>query len=214
MLSYAALACVTVASAGDGWDNRIVATLSVPKLTERDYLTIERAADYKSEFVAGEMYAMSGGTPRHSYIGLSASSHLKQQTRGSNCKTFNSDLRIRAHSGDYFYPDAFVVCGPLQMHEGSKDVCINPMLILEVLSPSTAAYDKGLKFKLYRTIPTLKDYIMVHFDSVYVEHYTRQPDDSWALREYSGEAALVPLPNINCALSLAAIYEDAMDLPG
>ena len=191
-----------------------MATLPVSKLTEQDYLTIERASEYKSEFVGAEMYAMSGGTARHSYLGGSAYTHLRLQLKGSNCKAFNSELRVRAQSGDFFYPDALVVCGPLQMHAGSKDVCTNPALILEVLSPSTAAYDSGLKFKLYRTIPTLKDYLMVHFDDIYVEHYTRQPDDSWALREYSGEAALVPLPNINCALSLAAIYEDAMELPG
>ena len=191
-----------------------MATLPVPKLSEQDYLTIERAAEYKSEFVAGEMYAMSGGTVRHASLGGNSFAHLKQLLQGSSCRAFNSELRIRAKSGDYFYPDAFAVCGSVEMHAGSKDVCINPVLILEVLSPSTAAYDQGLKFKLYRTIPTLKDYLMVHFDGIYVEHYTRQPDDSWALREYSGDAARVPLPNLSCELSLAAIYEDAMDLPG
>ena len=191
-----------------------MATKPVISLSEQDYLDLDRAADYKSEFVNGEMYAMSGGLPRHAYIGGNVCAHIKSQLKGSSCRAFPSDLRIRASHGDYFYPDVTVVCGLLQLHPGSNDICTNPALIVEVLSPSTAAYDRGLKFQLYRTIPALRDYLMVHCDALYVEHYSRQSDNSWVLREYHGEAAIIPLPNLNCELSLTEIYDGAMELPG
>ena len=191
-----------------------MATKPVTRLTEQDYLDLDRAAEYKSEFVGGEMYAMSGGTMRHASLGGNTYAHFKTLLKGSRCTAFNSDVRVRAKNGEYFYPDVTVVCGPPQTHSDSKDICTNPALIVEVLSPSTAAYDRGLKFQLYRTIQTLKDYLMIHCDAPYVEHYSRQADDSWVLREYHGETARLPLPNLECELSLGEIYEGGMELPG
>ena len=127
---------------------------------------------------------------------------------------FNSDLRIRTPQGNYFYPDASVVCGPIEVPPGTNDVCTNPVLIAEVLSRSTTNYDRGLKFERYRSIPSLRDYLIVHSDAVHVEHYTRQPDNSWVLREYHGESAIVSLPGIQCELPLGSIYLGVMELPG
>ena len=171
---------------------------------------MDRAADYKSEFVNGEMYAMSGGTMRHASLGGNTYAHLKVLLKGSRCTAFNSDVRVGAKNGDYFYPDVTVVCGPPQTIPGSNDICTNPALIVEVLSPSTAAYDRGLKFQLYRTIPALRDYLMVHCDAPYVEHYSRQSDNSWVLREYHGEGAIMPLPNLECELSLAELHGQSL----
>lgn len=183
-------------------------------LTEADYLTLDRAAEYKSEFVDGEISAMSGGTQRHSRLGTKIVTQLDIRLEGSRCMPFNSNLRIRTPQGNYFYPDASVVCGPIEAPPGTNDVCTNPVLIAEVLSPSTANYDRGLKFERYRSIPSLRDYLIIHADSIHVEHYARQPDNSWVLRDYRGEAAFVPLPNLECEISLGSIYLGAMELPG
>ena len=183
-------------------------------LTEADYLTLDRAAEYKSEFVDGEISAMSGGTPRHSRLGFKVGVQLESALQGSKCTTFNSDMRIRTPQGNYFYPDASVVCGPFETHPGTNDVCVNPVLIAEVLSRSTANYDRGLKFERYRSIPSLRDYLIIHADTIHLEHYARQADDSWVLREYRGEAACVPLPNLECELPLGSIYLGVMELPG
>jgi Uma2 family endonuclease len=190
------------------------ATQPIPKLTETDYLALDRAAEYKSEFLDGEMSAMSGLTQRHSRLGVKIACQLELGLQGSKCITFNSNMRMRTPQGNYFYPDASVVCGPLEAYPGTNDVCTNPMLIAEVLSPSTANYDRSLKFERYRAIASFKDYLIIHSDSIHVEHYSRQPDDSWVLREYRGDAAIVPLPSLQCELGLGSIYAGVMELAG
>lgn len=189
-------------------------TLPVARLTEQDYMAIERAANYKSEFVGGEMFAMSGGTARHSRLAGLVFSKLNAQLEGTPYGPFTSDLRVQTPLGDQFYPDVSVGCRPIQTPGDSKDVYTNPVVIIEVLSPSTANYDRGLKFVLYREIPSLKDYLIFHFDDLHVEHYTRQPNDSWLLQHHHGEDARIALPSINCELLLGSIYAGAMDWPG
>src|SRR4051812_24123365 len=106
-------------------------TVPVARLTEQDYLTLERAADYKSEFVGGEIFAMSGGTLRHSRLASRVLSQLDTKLEGSRCAPFTSDLRIRTPHGDQFYPDVSVICSPSEIHDGNKDVCTNPVVIVE-----------------------------------------------------------------------------------
>ena len=189
-------------------------TRPVIRITEQEYLAADRAADYKSEFVAGEMYAMSGGTARHSHLGVRVVRQLDSRLEGSSCTTFNSDMRIRSPRGEHFYPDASVVCGPIETQDGGKDICTNPVLIAEVLSPSTANYDRGMKFVLYRQIPTLMEYLIFHCDSIHAEHYSRSHDGSWVLREYRGDDARIPLPSVQCEIHLGSIYAGVMELPG
>jgi Uma2 family endonuclease len=189
-------------------------TLPVARLTEQDYITQERAANYKSEFVGSEMFAMSGGSARHARLASKILSKLDLQLEGQNCTAINSDLRIRSPQGDQFYPDVSVVCGPIETYAGNTDVCTNPVVIVEVLSPSTTNYDRGLKFVLYREIPSLSDYLIFHWDAIHVEHYTRQKNDSWLLQHYHGDDARIPLPSIRCELGLGSIYAGAMDWPG
>ena len=192
-----------------------MATKPLTQLTEQDYLDLDRAAEYRSEFVNGEMFAMSGGSPRHARLSGTVFFHLESQLQGKRCRAYPTDLRtLVSASGAYLYPDVSVVCGPLQTQEGSNDICTNPALIVEVLSPSTAAYDRGLKFQLYRQIPSLNDYLLVHCDDIFIEHYARQPNEGWLLREYRGSDARIPLGNLGCELHLGSVYEGVMEEPG
>ena len=192
-----------------------MATKPLTQLTEQDYLDLDRAAEYRSEFVNGEMFAMSGGSPRHARLGTKVSFQFELQLQGKSCRSYSSELRIgTGPTKNYLYPDVSVVCGPLLTQEGSNDICTNPALIVEVLSPSTAAYDRGLKFQLYRQIPSLNDYLLVHCDDIFIEHYARQPNEGWLLREYRGTDARIPLGNLGCELQLGSVYEGVMEEPG
>ena len=184
------------------------------RLTEQDYLTLERAAHSKSDFVGGEMIARPGGTLRHSRLAGLVLSNLNAQLEGSGCAPFTSDLRVQTPRGDQFYPDVSVGCRPIKTPDGNTDAYTNPVVIVEVLSPSTANYDRGLKFVLYREILSLKDYLVFHYDAIHVEHWSRQTNGSWLLRDYDGEAARIQLPSIHCELTLGSIYAGAMDWPG
>jgi Uma2 family endonuclease len=192
-----------------------VATQSIPRVSEDEYLRLERAAEYKSEFLDGEIFAMSGGSLRHSYLAVRWINELSLQLGGKNCRVFSSDARIRtSKTGSYLYPDVSVVCGGPQTHENSNDILVNPQLVIEVLSPSTAGYDRGRKFERYREIASLRDYILVHADSPWVEHFARQQDASWIFREYRGLDGAVPIASLDCLVRLADVYSDALDLPG
>jgi Uma2 family endonuclease len=169
---------------------------------------------YKNEFVAGEVFAVSGASARHARLASKVLSKLDLQLEVGGCTAVNSDLRIRTPQGDQFYPDVSVICGPIETHAGNKDICINPVVIVEVLSPSTANYDRGIRFVLYREIPSLSDYLIFHWDAVHVEHYSRQPGDSWLLQHYHGKDARIQLPSIQCELSSGSIYAGAFDWPG
>jgi len=189
-------------------------TQPVTRLTEEEYLRIERAAAYKSEFVDGEMFAMAGGSSRHSTLAANAIADLVVQLRGKRCRVFTSDMRIRTpKSGTQLYPDLSVTCGPTQFHLGSTDIMVNPTLIVEVLSPTTKNYDRGMKFELYREIPTLRHYLILHQASIFAEHYAKHVDSSWILREYRGPDASIPLPEIECELQLGNVYDRVMDEP-
>jgi Uma2 family endonuclease len=184
-----------------------MASQPVTRMTEEEYLRLDRAATYKSEFVDGEMFAMSGGTLWHSRIALNWGSHLLQRLRGRNCEVFNSDARVRiAASGSYVYPDISVVCGGPAMSQ-DDDILVSPTVVIEVLSPSTADYDRGKKFGLYREIASLQEYVLTHSDAAHIEHYARQTDESWIFREYKGIEGSLRLNSIHCEIRLADVYE-------
>ncbi len=190
-----------------------MATAPTPRITEEEYLLLERAAATKSEFVDGEIFAMSGGSLAHSALAANWIGELKTRLRGRNCQVFTSDLRVRTHrTGSYVYPDISVVCGQPQTHRNADDILINPTVVIEVLSPSTADYDLGKKFGLYREIASLRDYILVYPDSAHVEHYSRQPE-SWLFREYTGMEATVYIASIDCSVALRDVYEGVLEPP-
>lgn len=183
-----------------------MATHAIPKLTEEEYLRVERAAEFKSEFVAGEVFAMSGGSLRHSELAANFITALRPKLLG-HCRVYTSDLRVRIKStGDYVYPDISVVCGKPELHPDSDDILINPWLIVEVLSPATENYDRGKKFDLYRRIPSLSEYVLCHQDCVRLEIFTRRADESWIYRDIAGLASTINFASVACEIFISDIY--------
>jgi Uma2 family endonuclease len=183
-----------------------------PLLSAQEYLERERLAEY-SEFYRGETFAMVGGTPRHSLIKSNALGEILFRLKGRLCTAYNSDLRILiAATGLYTYPDISVIRGELQFDDAKRDTVLNPTLIVEVLSDSTEAYDRGKKFEHYRKIPTFREYILVSQDSPKLERFTRNPDDTWTLTVVTGLDQSLDLVTIGVTLPLAEVY-DKLDFP-
>jgi Uma2 family endonuclease len=181
-------------------------------LTEEQYLHIERQAETKSEFHDGEMFAMAGASPNHALLANRIGALLDRRMP-PGCRTFNADLRIKIQSaGLYTYADCSVICGDLQYAGDQRDAILNPLLIVEVFSPSTEGYDRGKKFQLYRTIESFREYLIVHQDRQQVEHYSRQDDGSWLLREHTGADASVAVERLNAQIPLAELYASALNV--
>ena len=176
-------------------------------LTPEEYLTIERKAEYKSEYSDGEMYAMSGASREHNLISLNIASELRSQLRGSPCETYTSDMRVRiTPPRRYLYPDVVVVCGDAEFDDDAVDTLTNPLVIVEVLSPSTENYDRTTKRAWYRRIESLQEYVLVSQDSPHVERYVKR-DEGWALTDTDGLEATIRLESIGCELALSEIYD-------
>jgi Uma2 family endonuclease len=180
------------------------------RLSPEEYLALERKAEHKSEFYQGETFAMPGATYRHNLISSNIGGELRARLRGTECTALIADMRVAtSETGLYTYPDIAVVCGQPRFRDQELDTLLNPAVLVEVLSPSTQNYDRGLKFEMYRTIPTLHDYILVAQDRVHVEHHSRQPDDRWLLWETNDAVATVVLSSLGIALPLSEIYAGA-----
>jgi Uma2 family endonuclease len=194
------------------------------RFTVEEYLAFERASDERHEYLDGVIYAMAGSaSPQamagesedHGTICVNLVTSLATRLRGSPCRVFTKDLKVccgpyRSHTreGLYAYPDLVVVCGPSQYHDQARDVLLNPTVIVEVLSPSTEAFDRGEKFRRYCTwLSTLTDYLLVAQDRPLIDHYHRQQDGTWALHATEGLQAYVHLETIGCAVPLADVYE-------
>ena len=176
-------------------------------LTPEQYLEIEEKAEYKSEYYQGEMFAMAGARRAHNLVGGNVFYQLRHQLRQGTCEVYQSDMRVRVSAtGLYTYPDVVVACSP-QFLDEQQSTLLNPSLIVEVLSPSTEAYDRGEKFKHYRSIETLREYLLVASESVDVELRTRQPDGRWILTSADRLEDTLDLQSIGCRLSLADLYE-------
>jgi Uma2 family endonuclease len=179
-------------------------------LSPEEYLAIERQAEYKSEYVDGVMYAMAGGSERHNLIAGNLITELNIQLREVPCRVYTSDLKVRVpNSKRFFYPDVSVVCGETQFADDESDVVLNPILIAEVLSESTAAFDRGKKFQSYQQIESLQEYLLVSQDEHLAEHYLRQDNGHWLYTKVSGLDGIVILPTLKCQLSLSDIYNKA-----
>ena len=177
--------------------------------TLAEYLDREETAVGRSEFYRGQIFAMSGGTPEHSEASVNILTSLRGRLRGTPCRPYNSDLRIRIPAnGLTTYPDVAVVCGELQRDPLAITAINNPSVIFEVLSDSIESYDRGKKFGLYRQLESLREYILVAQDEAHVERYVRQADDSWLLTVFKGLDAVVQLTTLGCSLPLSEVYED------
>ncbi|RRR70395.1 MAG: Uma2 family endonuclease [Candidatus Viridilinea halotolerans] len=176
-------------------------------LSEEAYLAFEQASSERHEYYQGEIYAMTGGTETHNLLAGNTFAALHNQLSQRPCRVYTSDQRVKVvATGLHTYPDVTVVCGQAQFLEDSRRTLLNPTVIIEVLSPSTERYDRGMKFQHYRTIETLQVYVLIAQDSWRIEHYHRHEGDAWVLREAQGQAAVVHLATIQCTLPLAAVY--------
>ena len=176
--------------------------------TPAEYLELECKADYKSQYVAGEIYAMSGAQSAHVLIQCNLIAALHNLFRGKGCNVFSSDMRVKAQRGElYTYPDASALCGKAEFDFSSKpESLLNPQVIFEVLSPSTEAFDRGEKFARYRRLESLADYVLVASEQMRVEHFVRQTGGDWLLTEYNQPEHRVPLRSVDCELPLSEIY--------
>ena len=145
----------------------------IPKLTPEEYLEIERKAEYKSEYFNGEMFAMAGGAPNHHRLAFRMNGLLFKLLDGRDCEAFTSDAKVRTHPrGLYTYPDLTVVCGKATFAADQRDVLTNPKVIFELLSPSTEAHDRGLKFQQYKLIDSLQEYVLISQFEPLVESFS------------------------------------------
>src|SRR5215210_3868181 len=175
-----------------------MASLPDYHLSPEEYLSIERRAEFKSEYVDGVAYAMAGGSERHNLITANVIIALGVQLRDRPCRVYPSDLKVRLpNSKRFFYPDVSVVCGETQFADEERDVILNPILIVEVLSDSTEAFDRGRKFSSYQQIESLREYLLVSQSEFVVEHFLRQ-EDGWFYTKASGLDAALALPALNC----------------
>ncbi|XXT24328.1 Uma2 family endonuclease [Sorangium sp. So ce429] len=175
-----------------------------------EYLDQERASPTKHEFLNGEIFAMAGGTPEHARLCASVGAELRAQLRGRPCAVYSADLRVRVQTtGLSTYPDVSVVCGKLERDLEDKDAALNPSVLVEVLSDSSEAYDRGQKFAHYRHIPSLREYVLVSQHEPRIEVFHHNEDDSWTLREArAGQGA--HLEAIGCTLSVDEVYQDPL----
>jgi Uma2 family endonuclease len=176
-----------------------------------EYLAQEEHSEIRHEYIAGEVYAMAGGSLEHSLITVNCSGELRLLLRGSGCIVLSPDIKVRAGSA-FLYPDVTVVCGDPEFFEGRDDVICNPLVIVEVLSPSTESFDRGGKFARYRRIELLQAYVMLSQSEAKAERYERQ-GNQWVLTEFEGPDASLELASLNISVSLAALYENVA-LPG
>ena len=185
-----------------------MSTEPLRSLSPEDYLAFERQAETKHEDVGGEVFAMAGASERHNLIVAHLVSELDVQMRGRPCRVYPSDLRVAASpDGPFYYPDVVAVCEQPRFLDTERDTLLNPAVLIEVLSPSTEAFDRGLKFAHYRAIDSLQEVVFVAQDAVRVEHFMRRPGGQWLLSDRSSLDAAVELPSIACRLDLARVYD-------
>lgn len=190
----------------------------VERVTVEDYLRMEREADERHVYLDGRVWAMAGESPFHADISANLLIVVGSQLRGSPCRPRTKDTKVRSGpagpwparttKGLFSYPDIVVVCGEPEYLDDTQEVLTNPAVIFEVLSPSTEAFDRGVKFERYRLWnPTLTDYVLVSQDRPSVDRFTRQPDGSWRMTEHLGLGAVCEVAAIGVRLPLAEVYD-------
>jgi Uma2 family endonuclease len=178
-----------------------------PRISPEEYLALERQAETKSEYLDGEIFAMTGASRKHNRLNLNLAFILDSQLKVEGCEVYASEMRVKvAESGLYTYPDVVVACGEPQFEDAEVDTLLNPQLIIEVLSKSTQDYDRGTKFLHYRALASLREYVLVAQDRIHVEHYLRQ-NDAWRLTETDRREDVIELASVGARLALADVYD-------
>ncbi|HEY5838020.1 MAG TPA: Uma2 family endonuclease [Pyrinomonadaceae bacterium] len=180
----------------------------VTYVTPEEYLRRERLAESRSEYLNGEIFAMTGASRQHNRITINISSSLNLQLKGRPCETYAVDMRVKVRaSGLYTYPDVAVVCGDPQFEDEYVDTLLNPTLLVEVVSQSTERYDRIAKTSYYRTIDSLAEHLLVAQDEIRLEQYVKRPNGQWLLSEYRELDEVVELTAIGCELRLSDVYD-------
>lgn len=184
--------------------------LRIPRTFSADeYLLVERNAAYKSELIGGTIYAMAGASETHITINLNLAAIVHGQLRGSNCRAFGNDMKVRTSpEGLFAYPDLTVVCGERHYHDEVKDVLTNPIALFEILSESTARFDRGDKFLMYQELDSLKDYVLIAQSEPRIEHYVLQENGLWLPTLAHGPGASVRLSSAPVVLTMDEVYEN------
>lgn len=179
------------------------------RYTPEEYLAMEPAADYKSEFFQGEIFALAGGSFNHNLIVGNSFKALSLVLDKKPCRVLMSDMRLLVErNGLYTYPDMMVVCGKVEFVPGRNDTLTNPVVIVEVLSPSTREYDRVKKFALYKQLGSLREYLLVDSEQIHVTHLRRtETGSAWTIEMYDDPQALFNLDSIGCQITLAQIYD-------
>lgn len=185
-----------------------MSALPKKKLTEAEYLVIERAAEFRSEFYAGKMFAMAGTSHQHNEVKDNLIVELGSQLKGGSCRTYSSDMRVKvSRTGLYTYPDIVIVCGPPKFEDHTElDTLLNPQVVIEILSKSTAGYDRGKKFLHYQRLASVMEYVLVSQDRMRVERLVRQPDETWVLTTFEDPTGEFSLATVPVRVPMAEIY--------
>lgn len=185
-----------------------MSTQPAHRYTLEEYLALERDSEVRYEYWDGGIFAMSGGTLAHDLIMGNASNSLGVQLTGKDCRVFTNNMQIKVPAAPpYRYADGSVVCGKVEVERfNGADLLINPVLIIEVLSPSTEAYDRGDKFTFYKSIPTFREYLLIAQHRPHITHYVKAESGKWDYEEANGLASSIYLPTIDCTLALSDVY--------
>ncbi|BAY12483.1 Uma2 family endonuclease [Calothrix sp. NIES-2098] len=175
--------------------------------TPEEYLELEEAADYKSEYIDGQIIPMAGGTINHNQIALNLSSELNFAFKKQHYRVYMGDVRLWiAQKRTYTYPDVMILADEPEYFNNRLDIIVNPQVIVEVLSKSTKGYDREGKFEAYRTIPTFQEYLLIDQNRIHVEQYSKTGKKQWALREYDEEDEAIALVTVPFEISLQDLY--------
>ena len=184
---------------------------ALPKryFTPEEYNLLEAKAGYKSQYVAGEIYSMSGAQPWHVQIESNIGGMLYNCFRARQCRHFTSNMRVRVKAGDLWtYPDAIALCGEPKFDQSARPFSLlNPQVIFEVLSSSTERFDRSDKFIRYQKLESLADYVLVSAERMQIDHYTKMADGTWNLRQYNQPADALSLASVEIEMPLAEVYE-------
>lgn len=173
-----------------------------------EYLTLDRSSDQRFELDDGEVFPVEAATREHNLIMANVLGELRQQLKGRSCEAYVNAMRVATSKGTrYCYPDIVVVCGEPEFEDRQGDTLLNPTVLFEVLSKSTAWRDRGRKFELYRSVKTVQQYVMIDQDRPHLEVYERTSATHWSFYDLYGIDSVLTLPPIGCSLTLAEIYE-------
>jgi Uma2 family endonuclease len=173
----------------------------------KEYLTLEKDSLEKHEYYKGEIFAMAGAGARHNIISVNIISALAAGLKGKDCQPYGSDMRIHIPENSLFtYPDISIICGDIITSIDNEDAVTQPVVIIEILSASTKDYDRGEKFRLYRAIRTLKEYILIDSESIHAERFAINDEGFWQLKEYNSAEEEIIMTTVNVLLTLKDVY--------